>query len=54
MACCKVSKEDLERMFLASFPTAEEAIADALQKHGKDATFMAIPLASEIIPVIEN
>lgn len=52
VACCKVSREDLNKMFLESFDTAEEAIADALAALGKDATFLAIPLASEIIPVI--
>ena len=49
-----VSREDLTKMFLECEETLEQAISKALHDYGKDATFLAMPLASEIIPVIEG
>ena len=48
---CKVSKAELAKMFLESADTLDEAIADALEEYGENASFLAIPLAAEIIPV---
>lgn len=48
----KISKEELESMFLESFDTLEEAVAAALARYGEEATFLVIPHASDVTPVI--
>ena len=49
---CKVGKDELAKMFLESADTLEQAIAEALKDFGENATFLAIPLAAEIIPIV--
>lgn len=51
---CKVNKEDLSKMFLDSADTLDQAITGALKDYGENATFLAIPLAAEIIPVFSG
>ena len=43
----------LGSMFAEGFDTIEEAIAAALQQYGDDATFLVIPHASDITPLID-
>ncbi|HWQ75204.1 MAG TPA: nickel-dependent lactate racemase [Syntrophomonas sp.] len=52
VACSKISKEELNSMFLEGFDTVEEAIALALQRYGEDAAFLVIPHASDTTPII--
>lgn len=52
VACSKVSKEVLESMFVEGFDTLDEAVRAALERYGEEATFLVIPHASDIIPVI--
>jgi len=53
VACCQVGKEELESMFLEGVDTIEEAIASALQRCGDEASFLVIPHASDITPVVD-
>lgn len=53
VACSKVSKKDLERMFAEGFDTIEAAITAARQRYGENASFMVIPHASDVTPVID-
>ncbi len=46
-----VGKEELSQLFMDGFDTIQEAVDDAYAKYGKDATFLVIPQAAEIIPV---
>ncbi len=54
LACSKVPKDEAERMFMLSYASLEEGIQDALAHYGEDATFLVIPYASDIIPVIHE
>jgi hypothetical protein len=47
-----LSKDELAGLFLEGFDTIDEAIAAALERYGKKATFLVIPNASDITPVI--
>jgi len=53
VACSRIGKEELESMFLEGFDTVEEAIAVALQRYGEDASFLVIPHASDVTPIID-
>lgn len=46
--------EELHKQFLYGFKTIEEAVQDALSHYGKDAKFLVIPYASDIIPVLDG
>ena len=48
----KIDKKDLERMFVEGFATLDEAVAAAIERYGKEASFLVIPHASDIIPLI--
>ena len=52
VACSKIAKKELESMFVESFATVDEAAAAALERYGEEATFLVIPHASDITPVI--
>jgi lactate racemase len=52
VACSTIAKAELERMFVESFATVDAAVAAALERYGKEATFLVIPHASDITPVI--
>lgn len=52
IACSKISQNDLESMFFEGFNTLDEAIEVAVQRYGEEATFLVIPHASDIIPVV--
>lgn len=53
VACSRIGKAELESMFLEGFDTIEEAIAAALNRYGDDATFLVIPHASDVTPIID-
>lgn len=52
VACSKVARGELENMFLEGFDSLENAIASAVHKYGTEATFLVIPHASDITPII--
>ena len=54
IACSKIDKKELERMFVEGFDTLDEAIGAALERYGKEASFFVIPHAPEIIPVLSS
>ncbi len=49
--CSKVPDEELAEMFFETYRSPEDAIEKALERYGKDASFMVVPYASDIIPV---
>ncbi len=49
-----IPPRDLNEMFLEGYATVEEAIGAALRDYGEDALFLAVPHASEIMPVVES
>lgn len=52
VACSKISKDELESMFVEGFDTLEEATSMALKRYGEKATFLVIPHASDVTPLI--
>ncbi|MEW6671981.1 MAG: nickel-dependent lactate racemase [Thermodesulfobacteriota bacterium] len=52
VACSRIGRAELESMFLEGFDTVEEAVATALHRYGDDATFMVIPHASDVTPIV--
>jgi hypothetical protein len=53
VACSRISRKELESMFVEGFDTLEEAISIALKRYGEEATFLVIPHASDVTPVIK-
>jgi len=49
---CKVPSEELRRMFMYPQPDLRTAIEEALSELGPDASFIVIPYASDMIPVV--
>jgi hypothetical protein len=49
IACSSLTPEEAEQMFMTAFATIDEAVADALKRYGKDARFLAVPNAAEMI-----
>lgn len=52
VACSRIDKKELESMFVESFATVDEAVAATLERYGEEATFLVIPHASDITPII--
>jgi len=50
LVCSGVSSDTLQQMFIVPSPSVESAIQKALEIRGKDASFVVIPHASDIIP----
>lgn len=53
VAGSKVGVEELSELFMLGSPTLQEAVDTALKDYGNDATFLVIPHAAEIIPVVK-
>lgn len=49
VACSSLNATEAERMFMNAFTTLDEAIADALERYGRDARFLAVPNAAEMM-----
>lgn len=54
VAQSKIPVEELDTMFLEGYTSIEKAIESALSRYGEDASFMVVPHASEVIPLIET
>jgi nickel-dependent lactate racemase len=50
LACSLISEDEAKKMFLTPYRTIEDGIQDAIAHYGKDASFLAIPHAADIIP----
>ncbi|MEX2357103.1 MAG: hypothetical protein WEE51_02160, partial [Pirellulaceae bacterium] len=44
----------LERLFVRSAPTVEQAVADALKKHGPDAKLAVIPKGPYVLSTVKD
>ncbi|HHW19215.1 MAG TPA: nickel-dependent lactate racemase [Firmicutes bacterium] len=51
---CKVPPEELSQMFMHPKPDLDTAIGDALAELGTDASFIVIPYASDMIPLVRQ
>ncbi len=49
VACSSITKETAKTMFMDAYATIDEAVEAALEEYGKDATFLVIPSAAEMI-----
>ena len=54
LAGSRIPQSDLREMFLDGYDTVEEAIGVMLRRFGQDAPILAVPHASEIIPVFTD
>lgn len=54
LAGSRIPQAELREMFLDGYPTVEEAVDVMLKRFGPDAPVLAVPHASEIIPVFET
>ncbi|MDI9390782.1 MAG: nickel-dependent lactate racemase [Synergistota bacterium] len=54
LACSKIPKDEVERMFMIYYPSLSDGVRDAIEHYGSDAKFLVIPYASDIIPVIDK
>jgi lactate racemase len=54
LVCDGITPEIAAELFVTPAATVEEAVADALQRHGPDATIAVIPKGPYVIPVISE
>ncbi len=54
VANSRMSKEELNSMFIDYYPTVQDAIEDSLRIYGENATFVVIPHAADMFVTVED
>jgi nickel-dependent lactate racemase len=49
-----LAPDTLKRLFVDSAPTVEQAVADALRRHGPEATIAVIPKGPYVLPELRE